>query len=124
MAACSASQEKLNDWSRVMAKWTHDDIPALEGRSAVVMGTGGLGFESALALSRAGADVIIAGRNPVKGTEAVAPIKREVPGVRVCFEPVDLASLHSRAGVRSSSLERRSLSCRIRGGYRWCASPP
>ena len=75
MAACSASQEKLNDWSRVMAKWTHDDIPALEGRSAVVMGTGGLGFESALALSRAGADVIIAGRNPAKGTEAVARIK-------------------------------------------------
>ena len=78
-----------------MAQWTHDDIPALEGRSAVVTGTGRLGFESALAPSQAGADVIIAGRNPVKGTEAVARIKREVPKARVCFEPVDLASLHS-----------------------------
>jgi NAD(P)-dependent dehydrogenase (short-subunit alcohol dehydrogenase family) len=78
-----------------MAKWTGDDIPALKGCSAVITGTGGLGFESALALSRAGANVVVAGRNPAKGAEAVGRIKRDVPKASVRFESVDLASLTS-----------------------------
>jgi len=38
-----------------MTKWTIKDIPAQYGRSVVVTGTGGLGFQVALALARAGA---------------------------------------------------------------------
>jgi NAD(P)-dependent dehydrogenase (short-subunit alcohol dehydrogenase family) len=80
-----------------MAKWTTSDIPSQQGRSAVITGTGGLGFEDALALARAGTEVIIAGRNPLKGAAAVARIRAEVSSATVRFEPLDLASLRSVA---------------------------
>lgn len=80
-----------------MTRWTVADIPAQAGRVAVVTGTGGLGLEDALALARAGGDVIIAGRNPEKGAAAVAKIRGQVPGASVNFEPLDLASLRSVA---------------------------
>ncbi|HEY0662932.1 MAG TPA: oxidoreductase [Lysobacter sp.] len=78
-----------------MAKWTASDIPPQNNRTAVVTGTGGLGFEDALALARAGADVIIAGRSPSKGTAAVNEIRRRVPGANVRFGLLDLANLDS-----------------------------
>ena len=80
-----------------MEKWTASDIPSQKNRTAVVTGTGGLGFEDALALARAGADVVIAGRNPAKGAEAVARIREQVPAARVSFGQVDLASHESIA---------------------------
>ncbi|MBR0641914.1 SDR family oxidoreductase [Plastoroseomonas hellenica] len=80
-----------------MAKWTTADIPPQRGRSVVVTGTGGLGFEDALALARAGAEVILAGRNTAKGAEAVGRIRKAVPDAKVSFEPLDLASLASIA---------------------------
>jgi NAD(P)-dependent dehydrogenase (short-subunit alcohol dehydrogenase family) len=78
-----------------MAKWTAADIPNQSGRTAVVTGTGGLGYEDALELARAGADVVIAGRNPHKGAEAVRRIRKAVPSALIRFEPLDLASLQS-----------------------------
>ncbi|MFC5069797.1 oxidoreductase [Flaviflagellibacter deserti] len=80
-----------------MAKWTASDIPSQTGRSAVITGTGGLGYESALALARVGGEVIIAGRNPEKGAAAVTKIRHEEPSAIVRFEQVDLASLQSIA---------------------------
>lgn len=80
-----------------MTKWTTSDIPSQSGRLALVTGTGGLGYEDALALARAGADVIVAGRNRAKGAEALANIREQVPQARVSFEEVDLASLASIA---------------------------
>jgi len=80
-----------------MAHWTASDIPTQEGRTAVVTGTGGLGFHDALALARAGARVIVAGRNPQKGAAAVEAIRRSVVKADVSFEPVDLASLETIA---------------------------
>ncbi|RJF89223.1 SDR family NAD(P)-dependent oxidoreductase [Oleomonas cavernae] len=80
-----------------MAKWTVSDIPSQQGRAAVVTGTGGLGFEDALALARAGCEVIVAGRNAQKGAAAVARIRAEVPSAAIRFEQVDLASLASVA---------------------------
>ena len=77
--------------------WTTSDIPPQHGRSAVITGTGGLGYENALALARAGADVIIAGRDPAKGADAVQRIREAVPNASVRFELVDLASLKSIA---------------------------
>lgn len=78
-----------------MNKWTAADIPSQRERTVVVTGTGGLGYEDALALARAGADVIIAGRNPQKGAEAVASIRQAIPAAKVRFEQLDLASLKS-----------------------------
>jgi NAD(P)-dependent dehydrogenase (short-subunit alcohol dehydrogenase family) len=77
--------------------WTQLDIPSQEGRTAIITGTGGLGLETALALARAGGEVIIAGRNPDRGAAGVARIRGEIPSPRVRFEQVDLASLASVA---------------------------
>jgi NAD(P)-dependent dehydrogenase (short-subunit alcohol dehydrogenase family) len=65
------------------------------GRSAVITGTGGLGYQDALALARAGGDVIIAGRNPEKGADAVARIRENIPAAKISFERLDLAGLKS-----------------------------
>jgi len=78
-----------------MRKWTTADIPVQDGRIAIVTGTGGLGYETALALARAGANTIIAGRNAQKGADAVARISAQLPSARVRFEMLDLASLAS-----------------------------
>lgn len=95
-----------------MANWTTADIPPQRGRLAVVTGTGGLGFEDALALARAGASVVIAGRNPKKGAEAIDAIHRDTPSAQVRFEAVDLASLDSVAAFAerlSSQTDRLDL---------------
>lgn len=78
-----------------MANWKASDIPSQGGRTAVVTGTGGLGFEDALALARAGAHVILAGRNPSKGAAAVERIRQIVPGATARFAALDLGSLDS-----------------------------
>jgi len=78
-----------------MRHWTASDMPSQRDRTAVVTGTGGLGFETALALARAGAHVIVAGRSASKGAAAVASITRQLPDARVQFEALDLASLAS-----------------------------
>lgn len=90
-----------------MTKWTSNDMPPQTGRSAVITGTGGLGFEDALALARAGGEVILAGRNPRKGAEAIAKVKAEVPDANITFEQVDLADLSSIAAFATRLREGR-----------------
>ena len=80
-----------------MTRWTTSDIPPQNGRTALVTGTGGLGLEDAIALARAGAEVIIAGRNARKGADAVARVRKEVARATVRFERLDLADLGSVA---------------------------
>lgn len=75
--------------------WTLNDMPSQKGRTILITGTGGLAFEDAVALAEAGGDVIIAGRNPAKGAEAVRRIKERAPQASVTLESVDLASLAS-----------------------------
>ncbi len=79
-----------------MKAWSIQDIPSQSGKLAVVTGaTGGLGYETALALARAGAEVLLTGRNEQKGSVAVERIQRAVPAAKVRFELLDLASLAS-----------------------------
>jgi NAD(P)-dependent dehydrogenase (short-subunit alcohol dehydrogenase family) len=79
-----------------MTQWVVTDIPPQTGRLAIVTGaTGGLGYETALALARAGAEVILAARNEDKGKAAVARIRAADPAAKVAFEKLDLASLAS-----------------------------
>lgn len=80
-----------------MQKWTTAEMPSQKGKSAIVTGVGGLGFEDALALCKAGAKVILAGRDISKGEAAVAKIRKEVNDADVSFELVDLADLASVA---------------------------
>ncbi|WP_434700320.1 SDR family oxidoreductase [Pseudomonas sp. D1-1] len=76
--------------------WSTSDIPSQKGRIVLITGgTSGMGYEDALALARAGADVIIAARNPERGAEAIARIRESVPDAKVQFEAVDLANLSS-----------------------------
>ena len=80
--------------------WSTDDIPAQNGRIVLITGgTSGMGYEDALALARAGAEVIIAARNPERGAEAIARIQQAVPDAKVQFEAVDLANLSSVRGL-------------------------
>jgi NAD(P)-dependent dehydrogenase (short-subunit alcohol dehydrogenase family) len=82
-----------------MAKiWTIADIPSQAGKLAIVTGAnGGLGYETALALAGASADVIVAARSEAKGQEAVEKIRALSPGAKVSFGHLDLASLASVA---------------------------
>ena len=79
-----------------MAPWTTHDIPPLAPRTAVVTGANsGLGFETALALARAGAQVVLACRDQTKGADALDRIGREVPGAAISLARLDLAELAS-----------------------------
>lgn len=77
--------------------WTTADIPAQDGRTALVTGVsvGGIGHHAALELARAGARVVLAGRNPDKLAEADRAIRAEVPDADLEQLVVDLASLSS-----------------------------
>jgi NAD(P)-dependent dehydrogenase (short-subunit alcohol dehydrogenase family) len=80
-------------------------IPSQSGRLAVVTGaTGGLGYETALALAAAGAEVVLAGRNDSKGARALARLRAAHPSAKVRFERLDLASLASVATFAETML--------------------
>jgi NAD(P)-dependent dehydrogenase (short-subunit alcohol dehydrogenase family) len=79
-----------------MARWSAQDVPELAGRSAVVTGANsGLGLETARALARRGAHVVLACRDLDKARAAVDSIERERPAGRVEARALDLASLAS-----------------------------
>lgn len=86
-----------------MHNWSLQDMPPQTGKLAVVTGaTRGLGYETALALAPAGAEValagaevVLAGRNSEKGRVAVEKIVRAFPAAKVRFEMLDLARLPS-----------------------------
>jgi NAD(P)-dependent dehydrogenase (short-subunit alcohol dehydrogenase family) len=80
-----------------MTRWTAASIPPQRGRTAVVTGAAGLGFETGRALARAGARVILASRSAINGEEAVSRIQAETPSASVRFETLDLGSLASVA---------------------------
>src|SRR5277367_4362104 len=77
--------------------WTLADIPPQNGRRAIVTGTGGLGYETALALAAAGANVVLAGRNETKGRGSVVRILNLYPNASIAFERLDLGNLASIA---------------------------
>ena len=78
-----------------MGAWTKADVPSQAGKLAIVTGTGGLGYETALVLAQAGAEVILAGRNADKGRQSVDAILATRPTGKVRFAALDLASLAS-----------------------------
>jgi NAD(P)-dependent dehydrogenase (short-subunit alcohol dehydrogenase family) len=79
-----------------MSRWTGRDIPDQTGRTAIVTGANsGIGFHTAMELSRAGARVVLTSRDEAKGQEAVRRIEAEVPRAQVELGVLDLADLGS-----------------------------
>lgn len=87
--------------------WSTTDMPSQQGRIVLITGgTSGMGYEDALALTRAGAQVIIAARNPERGQQAIERIQQAVPDARVQFETLDLADLASVRSLANRLQER------------------
>lgn len=71
-------------------------IPDQAGTLAVVTGANsGIGFGITRRLAAAGAEVIMAVRNPTKGQQAIQQLQAENPGAQLSIERLDLASLQS-----------------------------
>lgn len=95
---------------RKSEEWAATNIPKQRGRSVVITGTGGLGYETALVLARAGAEVILAGRNEKKGNESINKILTMAPSANIRFESIDLADLASiEAFGKRMKKQRQSL---------------
>lgn len=79
-------------------KWSAANIPSQAGKLAIVTGaTSGIGFEIAIALAQAHADVIVASRNESQGRWAVGRIRPLALASLVRFEKLDLANLSTVA---------------------------
>jgi NAD(P)-dependent dehydrogenase (short-subunit alcohol dehydrogenase family) len=79
-----------------MVRWTAADIPNQAGKTAVVTGANsGIGFHTALELARAGARVVVAVRDEVKGKAAIRRLQAEVPDADLHLDLLDLADLGS-----------------------------
>lgn len=82
------------------------NIPSQSGKTAIVTGaTSGLGYETALALAKADAQVILAARNEEKAGNTISHILKEYPQAKLRFMQIDTSSLSS---VRSFAEQWRS----------------
>lgn len=76
--------------------WTPAALPDLSAVTAVVTGANsGLGLETSVELARAGAHVVLACRDPLRGDEALGQVRVRVPAASVELRVLDLASLAS-----------------------------
>ena len=81
-----------------MQRRSASSFPTEVGKLAVVTcSTGGIGFEIAMALAVAGADVIVTGRHSADGHETLSRIRPFAPHALVRFEKLDLESQGSVA---------------------------
>lgn len=79
-----------------MSQWTSKDIPALEGRLAIVSGANsGIGYHTALELGRRGARVILACRSATKAQAAALLLRTAAPGAHFEVRSLDVSDLDS-----------------------------
>jgi NAD(P)-dependent dehydrogenase (short-subunit alcohol dehydrogenase family) len=76
--------------------WIDENLPSQKGRTVLITGgNSGIGYYAALALAKAGADVVVAGRNPDRIDQAIKSIEAEGVDGHIEAGIVDLASLES-----------------------------
>lgn len=74
--------------------WTTKDIPSQKGKTVIVTGANtGIGYETALALYKAGANVIVACRDKTKAEKAIAKMETEKGSGSLEIGILDLAGL-------------------------------
>jgi NAD(P)-dependent dehydrogenase (short-subunit alcohol dehydrogenase family) len=79
-----------------MTRWTADEIPDQNGRTAIVTGANsGIGLATAHELARHGASVVLACRDTAKGEDARRSIEADVPGAKLELSALDLSDLSS-----------------------------
>jgi NAD(P)-dependent dehydrogenase (short-subunit alcohol dehydrogenase family) len=87
--------------------WTTANIPSQVGRRALITGSNsGIGFETALALARVGAEVILPARTQAKADDAAARILKQVPNAQLYPEILDLAAQASVHTFANRVIER------------------
>ncbi len=80
----------------IVKGWSASHIPTQSGKAAIVTGANsGIGYETALELGRAGADVVVACRDTARGQAALAKLQATAPGASFSLEQLDLADLGS-----------------------------
>lgn len=93
-----------------MSSWKTDGIGNLTGRRMVVTGANtGLGYASALALARAGAEVVLAVRSTDRGEDAAGRIRADSPSAKVRVGRLDLTDLASVAEFGAAEAARGPL---------------
>jgi NAD(P)-dependent dehydrogenase (short-subunit alcohol dehydrogenase family) len=87
--------------------WTTANIPSQVGRRAVITGSNsGIGFETALALARKGAELILPARTQAKADDAAARILARVPNAQLHPDILDLAAQASVHAFANRVIER------------------
>jgi len=90
-----------------VTKWRIDQLPDLTGKTYLITGgNSGVGYEAAVHLRRAHANVIVAARSPQKGEAAAAALSARPGDGSVELLALDLASL---ASIRSANDALRGL---------------
>jgi NAD(P)-dependent dehydrogenase (short-subunit alcohol dehydrogenase family) len=81
-------------------------LARLDGKRAIITGANsGLGFETAVALSALGAEVLLAVRNTAAGEDAATRIRLAQPDATVAVAHLDLADLSSVRAFSASQAE-------------------
>lgn len=98
------------------------DLPRLDGKRAIITGANsGLGFETALTLSRLGAEVVLAVRNVEAGAHAVERLRAIHPEARLTVDHLDLSNL---ASIRTFSASQATTSVDILVNNAGIMAPP
>lgn len=93
-----------------MTSWTAADIPDQKGRTVLITGANsGLGLRSAEALARAGAQVLLACRNPKKAAAALEAVEAcattRAPSV-IALDLADLSSVEAAVDAVADRVDR------------------